>query len=106
MFAATVGMGHGRLDVLRGGGGRWVCVRAGEGPGVEEEVGEAVGGKGTGTGADVDADVAGGGTILLDPATVVGVGGLATVSPSFSRRLLVPRDVLSLRPSDVALIKI
>jgi hypothetical protein len=104
VFAATVGMGHGRLDVLRGGG-RWVCVSAGEGPGVDEEVGEAAVGMGTGadadadTDADADADGTAGGA-------VVGVEGVAPVSPSFSRRRLVPREVLSLRPSEVALIRI
>ena len=101
VFAATVGMGHGRLDVddvFRGSGGRCVCASAGEGPGVVE-VGEAV----VGTGADVDADGAADVTAVLVAA---GVGGLATASPSFSRRRLVPRDVLSLRPSDVALIRI
>jgi hypothetical protein len=87
-----------------------VCASAGEGPGVLEEAGEAVVGMGMGMGADVDVDVdgsGGGGAVLLDPAPVMGVEGLAIASPfSFSRRRLVPRDVLSLRPSDVALIKI
>jgi hypothetical protein len=86
-----------------------VCASAGEGPGVLEEDGEAVVGMGTGivVDADVEGGGGGGGAGLLDPATVVGVDGLAVGSTaSFSRRRFVPRDVLSLRPSDVALIKI
>jgi hypothetical protein len=114
VLAATVGMGHGSEDVedvLRGGGGRCVCVRAGEGPGVVEDVGEVVVGKGTGA---VDADVDGGTAVLgaevvvavLLDAVMVGVDGLATASPSSPRRRLVPLDVLSFRPSEVALIRI
>lgn len=59
--------------------------------------------------AGVDVDGAGGAVmvmVLLDPAATVGVDGLVIASTSFSRRRLVPRDVLSLRPSDVALIRI
>ena len=85
-----------------------MCARAGEAPGVLDEDGEAVVGMGTGIVVD---DVKGGGGGcgggLLDPAAMLGVDGLTVGSTaSFSRRRLVPRDVLSLRPSEVALIRI
>jgi hypothetical protein len=112
VLAATVGMGQGSEDVedvLRGGGGRCVCVSAGEGPGVVEDEGEAMGGNGTGADADVDGGTVMGAevvVVVLDAVIVLGVGGLVTTSPSSPRRRLVPLDVLSFRPSEVALIRI
>lgn len=84
---------------------------AGEGPGVVEDVGEAVVGMGKGT-MDVEAEADGGtedvGAEEAGGAAdaVTGVDGLAMASPSSPRRRLVPRDVLSLSPRDVALIRI
>ena len=110
MFAATVGMGHGRFGpdaVLGGGTGRCVWASAGEGPGVvDEPVGEE------------DASVGAVAVVVVvvdaGAAEVIGVGGTgelpttpaSIVPPSFSRRRLTPREVLSFRPSEVALIRI
>jgi hypothetical protein len=102
VLAATVGIGHGRVDpeaVFSGGIGLCVCASAGEVPGVVDEV----------VGEDdviVDAEVV---TVVVEVVGVGGTEGLGATSlatPSFSRHRLMPRDVLSLRPNDVALIRI
>jgi len=104
VFAATVGMGHGRLDVdavFSGGTGRCVCASAGEAPGVADEV--------VGEAATIPVVVVVVAAVVAEAVGVGGTGGLAATSiapPSFSRRRLMPREVLSFRPSDVALIRI
>lgn len=104
VLTATVGIGHGseevEVTVVDLGGGRCWCWRAGDAAGVEALWLCA---------GDAEGAADGLGCVEWVECAIVGVGGtegLAASCPSVSRRRLIPLDVLSFRPSDVALIKI
>ncbi len=119
VFAATVGIGHGMLD-----GGAVVVGRLGVG--VEADVVDWSGSGGTGLWTAGDGPVDGVGVVVwlcagdcivptafvrepIGGACVGGAGaGVASDVPEISpsRFRLIPRVVLSLRPSDVALRRI